>query len=136
MRVLSLMFLLGWVFVAPAFAQEVNYQSLQEEGFGDIGALLQSMSPEQRADVMREAEIKRRDLEKMTPEQRAALLGQLHAVHDTIDVGKIDPAKLNTKKIKSTAEIQDDLGTYKWKYDSGKIHNGVVRERTGQQGAQ
>ena len=54
---------------APARASEVDYDAINAAGFADVGDLLKSMTPEQQKEVLRQAALKQKELEKRTPEQ-------------------------------------------------------------------
>lgn len=110
-----------------ARAENVNSKHFEEAGFGDVGRLLESMTPEQRASILQQAAIKEKDLQNLTPKQLEQLKKQLRDIADTIDIEKIDPAKLDTGKAKPTNDIRRDMGTYQQKYSQGKINNSVVK---------
>ena len=112
---------------SPALAEDVNFDAMKQGGFEDVAKLLESMTPEQRAEVMRQATLRAQELEKMSPEEREALKRDLRVTADTLDLQKIDPKKLDPAKSKPTHEIQKDLNTYQNKYKQGKINNAVVK---------
>ena len=112
----------------PAMAAEINYTAVNEAGFSDVAELLKSMTPEQQAEIMRQASIKQKELAKLTPEQLEALRTQLCAVGNTIAINKVDPEKLDPSKSKSTENISKDMKSYQDKKSQGKIKNAVVKE--------
>ena len=112
---------------SAAYAQKIDYDALDKEGYGDIAEMLRSMTPQERASVLEEAGAKQEDLQKLSPEQLDHLDTQLHKEAGTIDFQKVDPEKLNTSKTKPTPTIMKDLNTYQQKYDEGKIDNAVIK---------
>jgi hypothetical protein len=116
-----------FLFTTPALAEDINYDSMKQGGFEDVAKLLESMTPEQRAEVMRQATLRAQELEKMSPKEREALKRDLRVTADTLDLQKIDPKKLDPAKSKPTHEIQKDLNTYQNKYKQGKINNAVAK---------
>lgn len=110
-----------------AYAQDIDYQAISNEGFGDVAELLRSMTPEQQKEILKQAAIKQQDLKKMSPEELRALKSQLRAVGDTFYMHKIDPEKLDASNSKSTQEIQADLNRYQKKYKQNHIRNDVVK---------
>ena len=104
---------------APLFAADQNLD--------DALRLYQSMTPTQQAEVRQRAELVEKDLEKLTPQQRAKLVKQLQAVSGTIDMKNIDPAKLDPSKAKGLKDTEEDLDTYQEKYNEGKINNAAVK---------
>lgn len=128
--------ILFFAFIATsARAEDINYDALNKEGYGDVSKIIQSMTPEQRAELMRQATLRAQELEKMSPEEREALQKQLRSTADTIQMDKIDPAKLDPAKTKDTAGIQKDLNTYDSKYKQGKINNAVIKPLPAQNNA-
>ncbi len=110
-----------------AYAQvDSNYEGLSEEGFGGVSRLLQSMTPQQREKILKQANANMADLQKLSPQQQDQLLQQMRAISKTIDFDKIDPAKVDTSKTQSVAATQKNLNTYQQKYQRGVIKNGVV----------
>ncbi len=111
----------------PTVHAQDSYEGIREEGFSSEADLVQSMSPEQQAAVLKQAEIKQQELKKLPPEQVEKLRTQLHAIDSTLYVEKVDPDKLDANKSKSAADTMKDLDTYQQKYSQGKINNGVVK---------
>ena len=54
------------------------------------------------------------------------MLKQMQEVAGTIKFDKIDPNKLDMKKLQGAAATQADMSKYQQKYQQGKINNGVV----------
>ena len=108
-------------FAEPASITDPNFQS--------VNTLLNSMTSEQRAAVMQRAKEQEKELAKLSPEEHDRLENQLKAVSSTIQMDKIDPAKLDVSKSKDTKQIQSDLNNYQAKYQAGKIDNPVVRQK-------
>jgi hypothetical protein len=127
MKILKLTAITFLLFTAPALADDIKYDSMKQGGFEDVAKLLESMTPEQRAEVMRQATLRAQELEKMSPKEREALKRDLRVTADTLDLQKIDPKKLDPAKSKPTHEIQKDLNTYQNKYKQGKINNAVAK---------
>jgi len=115
------------IYTSPTLAEDINYDSMKQGGFEDVAKLLESMTPEQRAEVMRQATLRAQELEKMSPEEREALKRDLRVTANTLNLQKIDPKKLDPAKSKPTHEIQKDLNTYQNKYKQGKINNAVAK---------
>lgn len=104
------------------FAQEATANS-----FDDALGLYHEMTPDQRAHVDAQARIYKQRLEAMDPAQREALIDQAARVSETIDLSKVDPAKLNTQKMPSFDKTTQNLNEYEKKYKAGKINNPVVK---------
>ena len=126
-RITSTAFITLCLISGQAIAEDIHYDALRQDGFGEEADLIKSMTPEQRAEVMRQAEIKQQELKSLPPEKLEKLNTQLHDVHDTLYVDQIDPAKLDVSKSKSTQATMKDIKVYQKKYAEGKIHNSAVK---------
>lgn len=104
--------LCAMLFCFAANADDINYKSIEDAGFGQVSDVLKDMTPEQRAHLEREAENMLPELKAMTPSEIAELTQQLKEIQNTIDASTIDAKKLDTTKIKSFGETQKDLDTY------------------------
>jgi|GEM_PF-5408502 len=87
-----------------ARAQQVNHREFERAGFGDVGRLLQSMTPQQRSAILEQAAVKEKDLQKLTPQQLEQLRKQLREIANTMEISKIDPQKLDVSQTKSAAQ--------------------------------
>ncbi len=112
--------------VSNARAETINSQNFENEGFGGVAHLLESMTPEQRAEVMKQAAGKMDELQSMSPQQQQQLVKQMRDIATTIDFDNIDPAKLDASKSQSVADNQKNFDTYQKKYQKGAIKNSVV----------
>jgi hypothetical protein len=121
---------IGLMISTAAMAAEINYSAMTDAGFGDVAELLKSMTPEQQEAILKQAAVKQEDLDKLSQEDADKLREQLRATADTIHIDKIDPAKLDVSKTKSTEQIKKDLETYQQKYEKGQIKNSAVKPAT------
>lgn len=110
MKLISALIVLMTAVSVPssARAQQVNYRQFEKEGFGDVGRLLQSMTPKQRAAILEQAAIKEKDLKQLTPQQLEQLRKQLRGIANTMEIDKIDPAKLDISQPKTAADVKKD----------------------------
>lgn len=111
--------------VAPA---PVNKASMEEAGFGSIATLLGEMSPEQRTEVMRQAAEKEKELQAMSPAEREALTAQMRAILATLDVGKVEPTKLDPAHAGTVQQTRQSFDQYQKKYRAGQINSPVVMQ--------
>lgn len=118
--------LLFFVSVQPAQAQTINYQNLNKEGFEGVSQLLQSMTPQQREAILKQAQASMGDLQKMTPQQQQQLLTQMQNIAKTIDFNKVDPAKIDPSKATGVAGAKKNFRTYEQKYQKGTLNNAIV----------
>lgn len=115
------------LFSTPAFAVDANNIAINDGDFSDVQELLNKMTPQQRAEVLKQAKEKEQSLQKLSPAQQDNLHKQLKDVSSTIKIDEIDPEKLNPSKSKSADQIRTDLNTYQKKYDAGTIKNQAVK---------
>jgi hypothetical protein len=101
-----------------ANAQEIDYQSIDAAGYGDVSALLQGMSPDQRNGILEAAKEQEAQLRKMSPTELAALEQQMKTAYSSIDMSKVDPSKLDVAKAKPIGGVMQDFKTF----------NGMKRE--------
>jgi tRNA U34 5-carboxymethylaminomethyl modifying GTPase MnmE/TrmE len=123
---LAFLSLFWFCFFQGALAQDPNYQSMNKEGFGGVARLLESMTPQQRDAILKQAQANMGDLEKMSPQERQKLVAQMKQIAATIDFDKVDPAKLDPSKATGVAGNQKNFNTYQKKYEKGQIKNSVV----------
>lgn len=97
---------------APAFAEEINTKSIKEGGFEGVGKIIDQMTPEQKAAVMKQALEIQKELEKMSPEERKKLEDEMRATASTIDPSTIDVKKIDPSKSKNLHDIQKDVREY------------------------
>jgi hypothetical protein len=109
-----------------AQAAGIDYRAMEEQGFGDVAALMRSMSPQQQQEILAQAELKIQYLEKLSPQELQQLIEQLQKITSTIAMDKIDAGKLDVSKSKDAGNIRQDLNIYQKKHDEGKIDNPVV----------
>jgi hypothetical protein len=96
----------------PVFAQDINTQSIKDEGFDGVGQIIDQMTPEQKLGVMKQALEMQKELEKLPPAEREKILNDLKATAATVDASKVDVKKLDPSKTKSLNEIQKDVQEY------------------------
>jgi hypothetical protein len=86
------------------------------DDFGNMPQELQKiydqMTPEQRIEIMKQAEVVRKKLEAMTPQEREKLEKDAMGALKTIDTSKIDVKKIDTSKGKDLEGIQSDIKEY------------------------
>lgn len=111
----------------PAFAADANNVIIQDKDFSDVASLMNQMTPEQRAEIIKQAKQKEPSLQSLSPEEQNKLKSQLRDISSTIKMDEIDPKKLNASKGKDVGQITDDLNTYQKKYEAGKINNPAVK---------
>ena len=92
-----------------AQAETINYESISQEGFGDVAKLLQSMTPAQRDMLMKQVAQKEKDVQKLSPAQLEQLRTQLRAIAVNIDFNKIDPATLDMARAQRVAGTQKKM---------------------------
>jgi tRNA U34 5-carboxymethylaminomethyl modifying GTPase MnmE/TrmE len=130
MVALPMKYVLALIFIFSlhhgAYAQEPNYQSMNKEGFAGVARLLESMTPQQRDAILKQAQASMGDLEKMSPQERQKLVEQMKQIAATIDFDKVDPAKIDPSKATGVSGDQKNFNTYQKKHKKGLIKNGVV----------
>lgn len=118
---LSLLFVL-----CPAIAVAASGPSTS---FEDAQALFESMTPQQQAAVMKQAEAYKKELEAMNSKERTQVIEQHREVADTLKIDQIDPSKLDTENIQSLDITREHLDEYQEKYDAGEIDNSAVKSK-------
>jgi len=115
MRVIILLLVLS--LFNPAFAEEdINYKSLDQEGFGNVSDILKQMDEGQRAEVLRQAKELEKELQTYSPEEQEALKNSLQAISNNIPSHNVDAKSLDPKKFKGLKGTQEDMQLYHHRY--------------------
>jgi hypothetical protein len=118
---LILVFLLTLSLHNPSFAEDINTQSIDAEGFAEVSKIYNQMTPEQREAIKNKALEMQKELEAMTPEERDTLIQQMKVTLQSIDTSKVDVTKIDPSKSKGLKNIQSDIQEYK-KINQEKAH--------------
>jgi len=118
MKKLALTIIIATFFaVVPAFIKAddgVNYKKLERSGFQDIVQILEGMTPEQRAQIMEQAEAMADEMEGMSARDRMRLEGQVRMqkskLSKQIKEAKEDPTSVNTNRSINLEKAKKDIG--------------------------
>lgn len=94
----------------------IDYKSLEAEGFGKVSKILQNMTPQQRAEVMRQTEKLKKDFGKISGDEQDQLKQQMLMMQSNINSDGVDTSKLDPKKSKDLKSITKDIKTYNKHY--------------------
>ena len=131
---LILIFLAAGALIAPALAQQnqidysrvtkdttiqekdVDLESMEAHGYGDIAEICRQMSPEQRAAILEAATARQKELEAMSPAERHKVEGDLKQAAGMLDqnmgLENVDASKLDTSKAKDVSGTMQDIKAY------------------------
>ena len=131
---LLLVLLAAGALIAPAFAEQnqidysritkdttiqegdVDLESMEAHGYGDIAEIYRQMTPEQKAAVLQAATARQKELEAMTPAERHKVEAQLketaHMLEQNMGLENVDAAKLDTNKAKDVSGTMQDMKAY------------------------
>lgn len=131
---LILIFLAAGALIAPALAQQnqidysrvtkdttiqekdVDLESMEAHGYGDIAEIYRQMSPEQRAAILEAATARQKELEAMSPAERHKVEGDLKQAAGMLDqnmgLENVDASKLDTSKAKDVSGTMQDIKAY------------------------
>lgn len=106
--------LLSVVVYTSSYAEDINYRALETQGYGDVADILRDMTPEQRAEVLRQATMVQKDIENMTPEERYQLEVEMQQLNDVLFEGDTtyDAQKLDPSKSKDLEGIRSDIDAF------------------------
>jgi hypothetical protein len=105
-------------FPAISYAQVINEhnsvpnlsaQGMNSAGLENVAPLVEKLTPEQKAQIIKSVKSLKSQWEKLPKEQQQKMISQLFEAYDTFDFSNADPKQLDMNKMQDLNAVNSDL---------------------------